>query len=220
MLPLPNEDLSSTLVVRARQALPPPDNPAFLERDCKNTKQDSTLQRSHRAAALLHRHCAQEHRGNNSTQEDKMDANTPAWLRDNTVEASSAPSAPVPDSNGVISSVPPPVATAVAATADGDDNDPDLPGVILTMRLANIGVSIAMIVTSVRIYRMSVGFSVKNIVGIVPSHEYWYPLRSPSLKYSTCDNAMLDFCFAVLFRIQPFGLGHLRILWQSLDLLP
>jgi hypothetical protein len=81
-----------------------------------------------------------------------MDANTPAWLRDNTVEASSAPSAPVPDTNGVISSVPPPAATLVAATAEADDNDPDLPGVILTMRLANIGVSIAMIVTSVRIY--------------------------------------------------------------------
>jgi hypothetical protein len=81
-----------------------------------------------------------------------MDANTPAWLCDNTVEASSAPSAPVPDTNGVISSVPPPAATLVAATAEADDNDPDLPGVILTMRLANIGVSIAMIVTSVRIY--------------------------------------------------------------------
>jgi hypothetical protein len=81
-----------------------------------------------------------------------MDANTPAWLRDNTVEASSAPSAPVPTSNGVISSVPPPAAAAaVAPTADADDNNPDLPGVILTMRLANIGVSIAMIVTSVRI---------------------------------------------------------------------
>jgi hypothetical protein len=31
---------------------------------------------------------------------------------------------------------------------------------------------------------------------------------------------MLDFCVAVLFRVQPFGLGHLRILRQSLDLLP
>jgi hypothetical protein len=38
----------------------------------------------------------------------------------------------------------------MAAAAEEDD-DPDLPGIILTMRLANMGVAAALIVISVRV---------------------------------------------------------------------
>jgi hypothetical protein len=80
-----------------------------------------------------------------------MDANTPAWLQANTTEAP----APAVIDNGGITSIPPPAPptaaqqqASAAAIAD-DEDDPDLPGVILTMRLANIGVAVAIIVISV-----------------------------------------------------------------------
>lgn len=82
-----------------------------------------------------------------------MDANTPAWLQANTAEATTS-AAPVVD-NGGITSVPPPAPPtpaqlqAAAAAAD-DEDDPDLPGIILTMRLANMGVAVAIIAVSVR----------------------------------------------------------------------
>lgn len=81
-----------------------------------------------------------------------MDANTPAWLRDNATEATSAaPTAPSPNTNGIVESVPlPPTAAAAANTDDSNADDPDLPGIILAMRLANMGVATAMVVTSVR----------------------------------------------------------------------
>ena len=78
---------------------------------------------------------------------------TPAWLQANTTEATTnTAAAPVADQGG-ITSIPPPApptpAQLQAATADIDD-DPDLPGIILVMRLANIGVAVAIIVVSVR----------------------------------------------------------------------
>lgn len=80
---------------------------------------------------------------------------TPAWLQANTTEAISTTNAatPVVD-NGGITSIPPPApptpAQLQAAANDDMDDDPDLPGVILAMRLANIGLAIAIIVVSVR----------------------------------------------------------------------
>lgn len=79
--------------------------------------------------------------------------NTPAWLQDSTTEASATPV--VVDNGGVIS-VPPPAPPAAAApsnaaaAADSDEDTADLPGIILTMRLANMGVACAMIAVSVR----------------------------------------------------------------------
>lgn len=66
---------------------------------------------------------------------------TPSWLQNST----SAPS-PAPDT---LAAAPAP---AVAPVNIGDDEqtEPDLPGVILTMRLANMGVAAAMIIISVR----------------------------------------------------------------------
>ncbi len=83
-----------------------------------------------------------------------MDVNTPAWLQPNTTEATSA-AAPAVMDNGGITSVPPPAPPTpaqlqVAAAALEDDDDQDLPGVILAMRLANMGVAVAIIVVSVR----------------------------------------------------------------------
>lgn len=83
-----------------------------------------------------------------STTMTITDANSPAWLQDNTAEA------PAPAESGGITTVsppppPPPTNSTNASATDGVD-DPDLPGVILTMRLANMGVAIAIIVISVR----------------------------------------------------------------------
>jgi hypothetical protein len=82
-----------------------------------------------------------------------MDGNTPAWLQSNTTEAP----APAPVDNGGIISVPPPAppqqtnsSNSDNTTAAAENDDPDLPGVILTMRLANMGVATAIIVVSVR----------------------------------------------------------------------
>lgn len=67
--------------------------------------------------------------------------NAPAWLQD----SSSAP-APAPDG---IAAAPTPAIAPVNIGAD-EQPEPDLPGVILTMRLANMGVAAAMITISVR----------------------------------------------------------------------
>ena len=76
------------------------------------------------------------------------DANIPAWMQDNTMEAP----APQPSSGPqIVSPPPPPVAASATSAAPNSDenNDPDLPGVILTMRLANMGVAVALIAVSV-----------------------------------------------------------------------
>ena len=76
------------------------------------------------------------------------DANIPAWMQDNTMEAA----APQPSSGPQIVSPPPPpavTASAASATSASDESDPDLPGVILTMRLVNMGVAVALIAVSV-----------------------------------------------------------------------
>ena len=79
------------------------------------------------------------------------DPNTPAWLQE-----SEPASAPAPGPQAV--ALPPPPApsnnnnsstrgpmTEAEITAD----DPDLPGVILTMRLANMGAAVALMVVAV-----------------------------------------------------------------------
>ena len=65
---------------------------------------------------------------------------SPAWLQ----ETSSAP-APAPDRHIVAAPAP------VAPVNIGEDEqaEPDLPGVILTMRLANMGVAASMMAISV-----------------------------------------------------------------------
>ncbi len=65
-------------------------------------------------------------------------SSTPEWL------SPAATSAPAPKmETGVISSQPAPV------TSPSASEDAELPGVILTMRLANMGVSIFLVVISV-----------------------------------------------------------------------
>jgi hypothetical protein len=79
-----------------------------------------------------------------------MEMNTPAWLQQ---ESHTVP-APAVAAPG-ITSVPPPAPPAAGAppmaAAAEEDDDPDLPGIILTMRLANMGVAAALIVISVRV---------------------------------------------------------------------
>lgn len=73
--------------------------------------------------------------------------NTPAWLQPN-IEAP----APVVDDGGITSVAPPPPPapdTTTSAAAEADDDD--LPGVILTMRLANMGAAVALMTISVRV---------------------------------------------------------------------
>jgi hypothetical protein len=79
------------------------------------------------------------------------DANTPTWLQENAAEA---PSTQQESNNGLTSVAPPPPPAAAASgttnqASGGDEEDPDLPGVILTMRLANMGAAIALVVVSV-----------------------------------------------------------------------
>ena len=78
------------------------------------------------------------------------DANTPAWMQDNTVEVP----APEPSSGPIVVSPPPPPTLSngggAASSSESGGNDADLPGIILTMRLANMGVAVALIVVSVR----------------------------------------------------------------------
>ena len=72
------------------------------------------------------------------------DSNTPTWLQ----ETPADPVAPSP-----LQTEPAPLPTNTVAsptTADSGGDEADLPAVILTMRLANMGVSVAMIVVSVR----------------------------------------------------------------------
>ena len=77
------------------------------------------------------------------------DLNTPTWLQETEAEA--------PSSSGPVS-VPPPPAPAASNTsstrapmteAEVTADDPDLPGVILTMRLANMGAAVFLVVVAV-----------------------------------------------------------------------
>lgn len=87
------------------------------------------------------------------------DANTPDWLQESNAPAPT----PIPVApGGITDSIAPPappqqqqkVSNATAGTnasaAASVEDDADLPSIILTMRLANMGVSIALIATSVR----------------------------------------------------------------------
>ena len=85
------------------------------------------------------------------------DANTPAWLQEAEPE-------PTPTGPQVVAPPPPPAPAAASggnstrgAMTDAEitADDADLPGVILTMRLANMGVSAAMIAISVRFVAFS-----------------------------------------------------------------
>lgn len=77
------------------------------------------------------------------------DQNTPTWLQE-------TPAQPEPTGPTVIAPPPPPApapagsaAAAETSHADITADDADLPGVILTMRLANMGASVALIVVAV-----------------------------------------------------------------------
>lgn len=78
------------------------------------------------------------------------DPNTPDWLKESESHAP-APAAPGQPSEVVAPPPPPAPAPANAPMTDSDvtADDPDLPGVILTMRLANMGVAVALIVVAV-----------------------------------------------------------------------
>ena len=91
------------------------------------------------------------------------DPNTPSWLQEDTNEAAPAAAAAAPaatSSAGVASGLSTntgPNAVNGSSTAANNNSetadDPDLPGVILTMRLANMGASIALIVSAVSQFR-------------------------------------------------------------------
>eukprot|EP00977_Amphora_coffeiformis_P012414 scaffold3069_cov215-Amphora_coffeaeformis.AAC.15 len=80
------------------------------------------------------------------------DLNTPAWLQESEASAP-APAAPGQPTQVVAPPPPPAPAPANAPMTDADvtADDPDLPGVILTMRLANMGVAAALIFTAVSV---------------------------------------------------------------------
>jgi hypothetical protein len=88
-----------------------------------------------------------------------MSLNTPAWLQET--------EAPAASSTGPVAVPPPPPPEPVAASTNNNNNtgapsasamtdeqitadDPDLPGVILTMRLANMGAAVFLVVVAVR----------------------------------------------------------------------
>lgn len=68
---------------------------------------------------------------------------SPAWLQDSS-------SAPAPAQDSLAAAPAPPMAPV--NIGDDEQPEPDLPGIILTMRLANMGVAAAMIIISVRTY--------------------------------------------------------------------
>jgi hypothetical protein len=75
--------------------------------------------------------------------------NTPAWLQENTTEAPVAMAVmetevPVP--------APPPANGGSTPTSSSAADEAELPSIILFMRLANMGVAVAMITVSVRIF--------------------------------------------------------------------
>lgn len=71
-----------------------------------------------------------------------MDNNTPDWLREADAPAPAAPS------NNTMTTVPLPPPPVAPETADEVEPE-ELPGVILTMRLANMGLAVAIVVVSV-----------------------------------------------------------------------
>lgn len=71
------------------------------------------------------------------------DANTPAWLQENTTEA---PAATPLETEVPVPAVP--AATTTVPTSTMAD-EAELPSVILIMRLANMGAAVAMIAVSV-----------------------------------------------------------------------
>jgi hypothetical protein len=76
-----------------------------------------------------------------------MSDNTPAWLQPNTTEAP----APAADNGGITSVAPPPPPPPDASSAAAAESDhPDLPGLILIMRLVNMGAAVALMTVSVR----------------------------------------------------------------------
>lgn len=97
-----------------------------------------------------------------------MSLDGPDWLK-----SDAAPKSEIPATG--ITSVPPPppppaapTASSSTTAADGED-DPDLPGVILTMRLANMGVAIALIAVSVRLVT-EVAFSHLPLLAFLTAH--------------------------------------------------
>ena len=78
------------------------------------------------------------------------DPNTPTWLQESQANSAPAP-APGQPSQVVAPPLPPSPAAANAPMTDADitADDPDLPGVILSMRLANMGAAVALIVVAV-----------------------------------------------------------------------
>ena len=79
------------------------------------------------------------------------DPNQPSWLSESGTQPASAPAAPAADSAAPVDSLAAPAGgSTTAASNTSAADEAELPGVILTMRLANMGVSIAIVVISVR----------------------------------------------------------------------
>lgn len=80
------------------------------------------------------------------------DPNQPSWLSESgtkSAPAAAAPAADIASSTVHVDSLAAPAA-GESATAMNAADEAELPGVILTMRLANMGVAIALVIISVR----------------------------------------------------------------------
>lgn len=80
------------------------------------------------------------------------DPNTPSWLSDNTTQQPYTAQADAPRDS--LAPAPNASVTSKAPSAAEDSttpDDPELPGVILMMRLMNMGVAAGMIIISVRL---------------------------------------------------------------------
>jgi hypothetical protein len=80
------------------------------------------------------------------------DPNTPNWLTESVPETEAPPTSVAP---------PPPPAPGAASASSTDlaADDADLPGVILTMRLANMGIAVALVVVAVRAWLLCDGWT-------------------------------------------------------------
>lgn len=113
------------------------------------------------------------------------DAHTPAWLQE-------TPSDPEPTSGPKVVAPPPPPAPAPAGSSGMSDrditaDDADLPGVILTMRLANMGAAVALIVCAVSKF-IFVKHSLRYVIfnnRIIPSYTV-NSISMQSTRYSSC----------------------------------
>jgi hypothetical protein len=148
-------------------------------------------------------------------------ADSPAWLSEDSRGA--APAAPDP----IIAAAPvaaPPLTSSNNAAFDADDKE--LPGIILIMRLANMGASVALMACSVSViifgYCCCYCCCCCFLIDTRRSCDDRFnvsKLQITNTTYCTCQN-ILDSPHDILSFAVQLGLGCLRHMRWSLDLLP